>query len=184
MVKAKAAKNRVQPANSLQAKHFVSRYVTRGELVAVPHFSLLHDFCHGLIGPAITALRLLAVLNVLWGGETGDSFLFRAGCGRPRSLLAGTSRRVGRQSPSDSPFQVFDELLVAPGPAWHGGHSRGCATGCPTRREKITRNLLITSGLFRNLVCFVLFFVRRARCLSPGPSLLRIARCVKCPCGR
>ncbi len=32
------AKNRVQPANSLQVKCFVSRVMTEGELVAAPIF--------------------------------------------------------------------------------------------------------------------------------------------------
>ena len=40
-------KNRVQPANSLQAKCFVSWVMTGSELVAAPDFSLLYDFCHG-----------------------------------------------------------------------------------------------------------------------------------------
>ena len=37
-------KNRVQPANSPQAKCFVSRAMMGSELVAVPDFSLLHRF--------------------------------------------------------------------------------------------------------------------------------------------
>ena len=49
MVEVKVAKNRVQPANSLQAKCFVSWVMTGSKLVAVPDFSLLHDFCHGLL---------------------------------------------------------------------------------------------------------------------------------------
>ena len=37
-------KNRVQPANSPQAKCFVSRAMIGSELVAVPDSSLLHRF--------------------------------------------------------------------------------------------------------------------------------------------
>ena len=37
-------KNRVQPANSPQAKCFFSRAMMGSELVAVPDFSLLHRF--------------------------------------------------------------------------------------------------------------------------------------------
>ena len=103
--------------------------------------------------------------------ETRDSFLFRAGCGCLRLLLAGTPRRARPQPPSRSLLQVFDELLVAPGPAWHGGHSRGCASGCPTRREKITRNLLITSGLLEiEFVSFYSLFVERDACRQVPPS--------------
>ena len=45
------AKNRVQPANSHQAKHFVSRTMT-GVNWWQSLFSLLCDFCHGLLGVA------------------------------------------------------------------------------------------------------------------------------------
>ena len=49
MVEVKAAKNRVQPANLLQAKCFFSRAMMGGELVAVPIFRGLHDLCHELL---------------------------------------------------------------------------------------------------------------------------------------
>ncbi len=47
MVKVYVAKNRVQPANSLQAEWFVSRAVMGSELVAVPIFAE-HRFYPGL----------------------------------------------------------------------------------------------------------------------------------------
>ena len=52
--------------------------------------------------------------------ETRDSFLFRAGCGCLRLLLAGTSWYALPQSPFHLLLQVFDELLVAPRPARPG----------------------------------------------------------------
>ena len=42
--------NWVQLANLLQSKCFVSRAMMERESVAVPDFSLLHDFCHGPLG--------------------------------------------------------------------------------------------------------------------------------------
>ena len=50
MVEVKVAKNRVQPASSLQAKYFFLGH--DGERIGgSPHFSLLPDFCHGLLAP-------------------------------------------------------------------------------------------------------------------------------------
>ena len=43
-------KNRVQPANLLQAKCFFLG-PWRGRIGGSPHFSLLNDFCHGLLAP-------------------------------------------------------------------------------------------------------------------------------------
>ena len=47
MVEVKVAKNQVQPANSLQAKCFVSWVMTGGELVAVPDFPSRTTFATG-----------------------------------------------------------------------------------------------------------------------------------------
>ena len=49
VVEVKVAKNRVQPANSLQVKCFFSRAMTGGRMGGSPHFSLLHDFRHRLL---------------------------------------------------------------------------------------------------------------------------------------
>ena len=47
MVEVKVAKNRVQPANSLQSKCFVSWVMMGGELVAVPIFRSYMTFATG-----------------------------------------------------------------------------------------------------------------------------------------
>ena len=46
-MKVYVAKNRVQPANSLEAKWFVSRAMTGSELVAVPIFRSRSTFATG-----------------------------------------------------------------------------------------------------------------------------------------
>ena len=61
-------KNRVQPANSLQAKCFVS-WLWRGRIGGSPHFSLLHDFCHGL--RALTSISSRSFM----GRQAGDRSL-------------------------------------------------------------------------------------------------------------
>ncbi len=47
VVEVKVTKNRVQPANSLQSKCFVSRAMTGGRIGGSPHFSVLHHFASG-----------------------------------------------------------------------------------------------------------------------------------------
>ena len=57
MVEVKVAKNRVQPANSLQAKCFVSWVMTGSELVAVPIFRSCTTFATGCYIPCGVILR-------------------------------------------------------------------------------------------------------------------------------
>ena len=71
------AKNRVQPANSLQTKYFVSRAMT-GRIGGSPHFSPLHEFCHGLLGFESLQSSLLLPPNILFTNPADENHLARS----------------------------------------------------------------------------------------------------------
>ena len=120
VVEVKVAKNRVQPANSLQAKCFVSWVMTGGELVAVPIFPSCTTFATGCYALACSpaggllisyhsylpdyALLLPACLTILVGTEV---LLLRAVslflCCPRRLIFWSDTRGFRLPSPSSPP---------------------------------------------------------------------------------
>ena len=64
MAEVKVAKNRVQPANLLQAKCFVSWVTTGANWWQSPFFAFfrsLYNFCHGLLAAKVAIYQRLGV---------------------------------------------------------------------------------------------------------------------------